>query len=213
MRGLCIVFAAASLFAARTAAAQDADDFWPASQYGIELSAGGGVESFSHQQMRNETSPAGLWDLRAVVGTRSPIAVEGAYTGTAQRIDAVIGNQTGTLVGTGLSGDLRVNLMPMEMVTPYAFGGLGWKRYDVTNANFTTADTGVASSDDLLEIPLGGGLSLRDRGVTADARFTYSVATGQNLVINNNGDQPVSTDRGSANMDNWSVSARIGTEF
>lgn len=199
--------------AAGTAAADDTVDYWPNSQYGMEISAGGGVENFTSDRMQSATDPGGMWDLRLVLGTRSPVALEGAYVGTAQSINSVFGDQNSArLIGTGLEGDVRLNLFPMEDFTPYAFGGLGWKRYDVTGADFKTADTGISDSDSLLEVPLGAGLAWRDYGFVADARFTYRMAVGEDLVIANDSRNPVDTGD-AAGMDNWTVGARIGAEF
>lgn len=186
----------------------------PMSVYGISVSVGGGVHNFTEGQMQDTTDIGGVWDVRGVIGTRTPIALEAAYVGTAQGIDARFGEETtATLVGTGLEGALRVNLIPLEMVTPYAFAGLGWKRYDVAGADFRTADTGIADEDTLLEVPLGGGLSYRYAGFIADARFTYRIAAGEDLVLSSE-DPEDPRDQGDAvGLDNWSASARVGWEF
>lgn len=189
------------------------EDYWPASEYGIEMSLGGGVESFASDEMQANTDPGATWDVRGVFGTRTPIALEAAYVGSSQSIDAVFGERSSArLMGTGLEGALRLNILPLEDFTPFAFGGLGWKRYDVTGADFTTADTGIRDEDTLLEVPMGGGLAYRDNGFVVDARFTYRLAAGEDLVISNSDSDPLDTDR-HANMDNWSVGARVGYEF
>jgi opacity protein-like surface antigen len=182
----------------------------PPTVYGIALSVGGGVANFTSSEMRANTDLAGVWDVRALIGSRSPIALEAAYVGSAQAIDARFGEEnTATLIGTGLEGNVRVNLIPFEMLTPYAFAGLGYKRYDVSGADFRTADTGIADNDTLLEVPLGAGLAYRARGFLADARFTYRMAMGEDLVIP--GD--FEGDRDAAGLDTWGVTARLGVEF
>lgn len=189
------------------------DDEWPASEYGISLSVGGGVQDFTDSGMRSTTDPGGIWDVRGVLGTRTPIAVEAAYVGTAQGIDARFGEDTtATLVGSGLEGALRLNLIPFAAVTPYAFGGLGWKRYDVVGADFRTADTGIRDEDTLLEVPMGGGLNYRYAGFLADARFTYRAAVGEDLVLTDE-QLPDEVEPDAEGLDNWSVSARLGWEF
>jgi hypothetical protein len=191
-----------------------ADDYWPMSQYGIEVAVGGGVEGFTDDRMRDVTDPGLAWDVRAVIGTRSPIALEGAYTGSAKPIESIFGDQLdATLIGTGFEGALRVQLLPLEAFTPYAFGGLGWKRYDIAGEDFTTADTGIADEDTLLEIPVGAGLAYRNNGFVADARFTYRAAMGEDLVITNDALPDVDSDRGHAGLDSWAVAARVGFEF
>jgi hypothetical protein len=202
--------------AAAPAAADSYDDekYWPTSEYGMEISAGGGVENFTSDRMQSSTDPGAMWDVRFVLGTRSPVALEGAYVGTTQNIDSVFGERNSArLMGTALESDIRLNLLPMEAFTPYAFGGLGWKRYDVTGADFTTADTGIRDSDSLIEVPMGAGVSYRDRGFVADARFTYRMAAGEDLVIANDSRDPVDLEGDAAGMDNWAVGARIGAEF
>jgi hypothetical protein len=198
--------------AAGTAAADD--DYWPTSQYGMEISAGGGVENFTGDRMQSATDPGAMWDVRFVLGTRSPVALEGAYVGSTQNIDSVFGERnTARLMGNGAEADVRLNAFPMEDFTPYAFAGLGWTRYDVTGADFTTADTGINDSDSLIEVPMGAGLAYRDNGFIADARFTYRMAAGEDLVIANDSRDPVTADSTAAGMDTWAVGARIGAEF
>jgi len=195
-------------------AAADDEDYWPATVYGVSVSVGGGVSSFVDDAMRDTTDPGGMWDVRAMIGSRTPIAVEAAYVGTAQGIDARFGEDTtATLVGTGFEGALRVNLLPLEDFTPYAFGGLGWKRYDIAGADFRTADTGIRDEDTLLEVPFGAGLSYRYGGFVADGRFTYRVAAGEDLVISDEDGLPENLDEDPLGMDNWQVSGRVGFEF
>lgn len=192
------------------------EDYWPASGYGIGVSVGAGVADFADRDMRATTDTGGMWDLRVVVGTRTPIALEGAYVGTAQSIDSRFSDQhSATLIGTGVEGALRVNLIPFEQFTPYALAGLGYKRYDVRGQDFRTADTGVADEDTLLEVPLGAGLSYRYEGFIADARFTYRIAAGEDLVISQDGidDVDVETDPDALGLDNWAATARVGWEF
>lgn len=201
---------------AGVAAAQDAsEEEWPATVYGVSVSVGGGVQDFTDSNMQDTTDIGGMWDVRAIIGTRTPIAVEAAYTGSAQSIDSRFGEEdTATLVGTGLEGALRLNLLPLESFTPYAAAGLGWRRYDVVGADFRTADVGIGDEDTLLEIPLTGGLAYRYAGLMADARFTYRASVGEDLVISDDElpDQ-IDSDAGKAGMDNWNVSARLGYEF
>jgi len=189
------------------------DDGWPASEYGIGLSLGAGLSDFTDNDMQSTTDPGGTWDVRGVLGTRTPVAFEAAYVGTAQGIDARFGEDTtATLVGSGLEGALRLNLLPFAAVTPYAFGGLGWKRYDVAGADFRTADTGINDEDTLLEIPMGGGLAYRYGGFLADARFTYRAAVGEDLVLSDS-EIPDEAEPDAEGLDNWAVSARLGVEF
>jgi hypothetical protein len=195
------------------ALADDDYEAWPGSVYGMSLTVGGGVQDFTDDTVRDTTDPGALWDVRGVLGTRTPIGVEAAYVGSAQAIDARFGEDaSATLIGTGFEGALRVNLLPYLEVTPYAFAGLGWKRYDVRGADFRTADTGIDDEDTLLEVPMGGGFAYRYAGFLADARFTYRAAAGEDLVVSD--DQlPEEAEPDMAGLDNWSISARAGWEF
>jgi len=193
-------------------AAADVEDYFPLDDPGISVTVGGGVSDFMEEDMRNTTDTGGMWELRMIAGTRSLIALEAAYVGTAQAIDARFGpDTTATLVGTGLEGAIRVNVLPMQDFTPYAFGGVGWKRYDVTGEDFTTSDVGIQDEDNQVEIPFGAGLAYRYEGFLADARFTYRVATGEDMVLE--ATTPTSTNEDALNMDNWQASARLGFEF
>jgi len=207
-----LLIGAALLFGGSIA---DADPYVPPSQYGIGVVLGGGVQDFTNSDMRSTTTPGGNWDVRAMVGTRSPIAIEAAYIGSAQGIESRFGTAvSATLIGTGLEADLRVNLIPFENITPFGFAGLGWKRYDVRGEDFTTADTGIRDDDQLLEIPLGAGVGYRYAGLSVDARFTYRVAAGEDLVVAADVNNPdVDTNAGSLGMDTWGVGANLGMEF
>jgi hypothetical protein len=227
MRAIAITTTLTAVLIAATgiAAADDDDDddeyvydYWPATGYGLELSAGGGVQSFVGA-MQTRTVPGAMWDVRLVLGTRSPIAIEGAYVGTSQHIDSMFDDQNrAMLIGTGFESDVRINFLPMEEVTPYAFAGLGWKRYDVTGADFSTADTDVRETDSFVEVPVGAGLSFRIRGFVADLRLTYRMAAGANLVAADGGRARASSSSPSgstngADMDCWTLGARIGGEL
>lgn len=190
------------------------DDDLPPSGIGISMSVGAGVAGFQDRDLRSTTDIGGLWDVRAVIGTRSLLALELAYVGTAQAIDSQFGEQqSATLIGTGVEGAARLNFMPLEAATPYVFAGLGYKRYDVRGADFMTAGTGIADEDTLLEVPLGGGLAFRVDRFIADARFTYRIATGEDLAVavTDNGD--VDIDAAALPMDTWSAAARVGFEY
>lgn len=181
---------------------------------GVEVSLGGGVMGFVDSDMRDTTNPGGLWDVRLAFGSRSILGVEAAYVGTAQRIDTVIGPaDNGTLIGTGFEGALRLNLSPQTPFNAYAFGGLGWKRYDVTRADFSVAAAGIADEETLFEVPFGAGLQYRWMGLVADARFTYRAAIGGELVLAADPGGVDVIDDDALNLDTWGVTARIGYEF
>ncbi len=213
MSGAFVATGALLVAGAGVAAADDNDDADDWTRYGMSVSVGAGVQDFTNDQMQETTDMGGLWDLRVAFGTTSPVGLEAAYIGSATPINTVFGpEQDATLIGTGAEGLARVNIIPLGVVTPYAFGGLAWQRYDVTGADFRTADTGIEDEDTLLEVPVGAGLAFRPYGFLADARFTYRAALGEDLVIADDRD-PIETNDTKAGMDTWGVSARLGVEF
>jgi hypothetical protein len=179
------------------------------SEIGIGFSIGGGVNGFPSQAMRDTASSSvgGLWDVRTVLGTRIPIAIELGYVGTATSINTFTGANNGTLVGTAFEALVRWNILPHAALTPYVFGGVGYQRYDVNNIQFSQADSGMKSNDNLAEFPVGTGVSLRDlNGFTVDVRGTFCPTTDSHLLL----DQ---TTGDFARLNTWEASAIVGYEF
>lgn len=208
----------AAIAAPRNARAEDPPDQYGyswhdsrmRSDYGVSTTLGGGIGSFTGQEMRDAVaSPVGgLWDLRVTIGSHTPLGLEVGYLGTATSIDALTGSQSGTLVGTTAEGALRYNVLPHYAFNPYAFAGVGWQRYDMTGGTFTLSDTGMNATDNELAIPMGVGLSYRaDNGLIIDARGTFRAAIGPDLVLTTVG----GTDY--APMHTWAATAAAGYEF
>ena len=144
----------------------------PPSQLGIEALVGGGAVGFIDTAVRNTVNTGGAWDARMVFGSRLPIAIEGAYVGSAQTIDVLGLTSNSRLIGNGVEGDLRLNFTNYK-VQPYIFGGAGWTRYQISNNN-TINTSSVLSSDDVGTVPLGAGISIRPSKVfLIDLRGTY----------------------------------------
>jgi hypothetical protein len=171
---------------------------------GVSLTVGGGVFGFTDSNMNAEAPAGGMWDVRAAIGTHSPIAAEVAYIGTAQQLDAVGLDSDAMLVGNGVEGVARVNLLPQQIVNPYFFGGVAWKRYDVTNTDTNTSD--IASSDDIIEVPVGAGLGYRVSGFVLDARAELRMATEEDLIQND-------PDTEDVRLHTWNAGAKLGYEF
>ncbi len=171
---------------------------------GISLTVGGGVIGFTDESMRDTTSAGGMWDVRAAIGTRSPIAVEAAYIGTAQGIDTVGLDDSAVLIGTGVEAVARVNLLPLATVNPYFFGGAAWKRYDLANTDTNTSD--VNDVDNLIEIPVGVGLSYRVNGFLLDVRGALRMATEEDLIRQD-------PDTEDVRLHAWTAGAKLGYEF
>ena len=187
-----------------------------ASGIGIGLTVGGGIDGFAGHTMREATAAlGGTWDVRAAFGTALPLCLETSYVGSATTIGAQIGKGTGTLLGTTLEGDLRVNLMPQLIIDPFVFAGVGWQRYSVQNSSFSLAMSGVASADDMWEIPVGGGIAYRVGGLVAEVRGTFRSVRDENLVA----EMPASGGRVQAGvpayapMHSWEASLNFGFEF
>jgi opacity protein-like surface antigen len=183
--------------------AEEEDAF---ARYGIGVSLGGGVDGFTSNDMTDFTDVGGSWNVRIDVGMNSILGFEGLYIGSAQGIDAIGLDPDSVLVGNGVQGNVRLNLLDYA-VQPFAFGGVAWRHYDLTNSDFNTS--AIADSDDVAEFPIGAGIGVRYAGFTLDARGEYRWATGGDMV-------PLLTVNGvtdDANMNRWGVNANIGYMF
>ena len=165
---------------------------------------GGGFEDFANDSLRSMTGGGGYWSARIVGGMRQIIGMEAAYVGNARTIDALGLNGNARLISNGLEGALRLNIPivspnQMSLVEPFGFVGLGWAHYNLTNANVNVSN--VASSDDIMTMPFGGGLAFGYGGFMADARFTYRKTYYNNLVT------------GGGDLDSWGAGGQIGFGF
>jgi hypothetical protein len=177
---------------------------------GVSVIAGVGLTGFSNGHVRDATSSVGgMWDLRVTLGSHVPLGLDVAYVGTSQTINAQLGSNSGTLLGTAVEGALRWNILPHSPLNPYVFGGVGWQRYDITGATFTFSDAAINDSDNLLSFPVGAGLCFRDNGFVADIRGTYRWTTDNNLIVAH----PLVPGSGFSKMDSWGASASAGFEF
>jgi len=183
---------------------------------GVSTILGGGVTGFTDRAMRTTTSDVGgLWDLRVTIGSHLPIALVASYVGTATNINGLPNGNRGTLIGTTAEGAVQFNLLPHLAFTPYIFGGAGWQRYDVTQTHVSLSDSGMNSSDNLLEFPMGGGFAYRSNGFVVDLRGTFRYTTDQNLVLSNPTlfSPTVPTSNDFVPMHTWEASAALGYEF
>jgi hypothetical protein len=181
------------------------------SAYGVSLSAGGGVSGFTSSTAREATKDGGGWDVRATIGTRLPLAAEVSYLGSAQRINALGLDNNAVLVGNGVQGDLRLNLVSGMPLQPFIYAGAAWRRYDLTNTNTNTSD--VSGTDNVVEFPMGVGLAYHYRGFILDARGEFRPATNNDLMPSlNNSDDTIGNDS-SAALHRYGVNANVGYEF
>lgn len=184
----------------------------PESGFGVSVNVGGGVSGFSDSAMRAVTNDAGgAWTARVSLGTRSLIGLDVAYIGTAtdiNRFDTLNNNDNARLIGTDVEAAVRLNLMPKEAWTPYAFAGAGWQHYSITNEDNTRGLTavGLSDNDNIAVFPLGGGLSYRDpSGLNVDVRGAYRFAQDSDIIRDSNGNR--------ANLGTWEASGSLGFEF
>lgn len=180
-----------------------------ATDIGVGITVGGGVSGFTDTSMRNTLSSSitGLWDARLSVGTHVPLGLEVGYVGTAGRLNTLQGASNGTLVGSVAEAALRWNILPHYDVNPYIFAGVGYQRYDVTNMMLATTDSGVKSSENLIEYPMGAGISFRHpSGWLADVRGTFRAEPSSTLVRD-------VTSGAYASAHWWEASAAVGYEF
>lgn len=184
----------------------------PITDFGASILVGGGVTNFTQSNLTDSTSVGGYWDVRGSLGTRSILGLEAAYHGNSRDIQAIGLRDETFLVGNGLEGAVRINApLTFEqnnldvLVEPFAFGGVGWTRYNLFNEGTNTSS--VLDQDDVFVVPLGLGIAGSVEGVMLDARFTYRPAFGSDLVGSATG--AFETD----SLSDWSLGANLGFEF
>jgi hypothetical protein len=186
----------------RAGAPHDTGHTW-SSRVGTGLLVGGGYEDFTNNNLQRMTSGGGAWNARAIAGTRQYVGVEAAYVGAARSIDALGVQSNAVLMANGVEGALRLNVPVVmrrgQLLEPFGFVGLGWSHYQVTNTNVNTSD--LASDDDIMSLPVGGGLEYAIGRFMADARFTYRSTYYNDLM------------RTGGNLNNWGVSTQVGFSF
>jgi len=173
---------------------------------GIGAMVGGGLTGFVDKDARAFIGTGPSWDARITVGTRRPVAFEGAYTGSAQNISALGITSNALIVGNGAEAALRLNLTRVAL-QPYLFGGLGWTRYQLRRTPENSSS--LRGSDDILTVPFGAGLAARvARGLLFDLRATGRAALYDNLM-----DGVYADTAENARLHSWNVGGRLGWEF
>ncbi len=182
--------------------------------FGMAVSVGGGVVNFFDHNTRNVTAPGGSWEARLTIGTRSPLAFEAAYVGSAQNVKALGLDRDAYLLGTSFEGDARLNFT-RRALQPYIFGGIGYTQYNVENASFNTSS--IDDEEHLGHIPVGAGLGWQYGGLLLDVRGTVRAAFNDGLRAEGETDTEVIPDdeegSGRAELDTWNVTGRVGFEF
>lgn len=198
---IAFVIALGIVLISRTALCQEDN---PLASPGIALSAGAGVTGFVDGDMRAATDPGGTWDVRVAAGTRLPVAVEAAYVGSAQAIEALGLDPDAILVGTGLEAGARVDLLPAE-ANPFVVVGAGWTRYQLANADSNTSS--VNQRDDVFTLSLAVGMDVQIDRLILDARAVMRPTFGNDLL-------PDSAETGNpTRLDSLSLLVRAGFEL
>jgi hypothetical protein len=175
---------------------------------GMALLVGGGYEDFTSSNARSLTKGGGSWNARIVAGTRSFVGLEAAYVGTANNVNVLgLNASTSTVVGNGLEGALRLQVPIMagyNMIEPFGFVGLGWMNYRLTNNRAALSDFSNRS-DNVMTVPLGGGVAYTYKMFTVDARASWTPTYYNNLIIN--------TASGNNRLDHWGIGGNLGVAF
>jgi len=181
---------------------------------GVGIEAGGGVNAFSNGKVAQMTDTGGAWSARLTFGTRSPLALEAAYIGTANRVQT-LGLDRSTLLSNGAEAGLKLHvaLVPLNesesvMLKPYVLAGFAYKRYELTGTGADSNTSSVMDSQNAFEIPIGFGLGWNFGHFIADQRFDYRPSLSGDLIRPTNG-----IAEKDASLSTWSIQARVGVEF
>jgi len=185
-----------------------------ATPFGMAVAVGGGVVGFFDTDTRGFTDTGGTWEARLTMGTRTPLAVEAAYVGSAQNIDALGLDSSAILLGSSVEADARLNFTT-GAIQPYLFGGIGYTRYDVTNSDTNTSS--INGKEEMGHVPVGAGLGWQYGGLLLDLRGTLRAAFNDGLRQEGENDEEIIPDGeetpNRAELDNWNVTGRVGFEF
>jgi hypothetical protein len=158
-----------------------------------DLHFGAGVTGFVDGDSRDTASTGAEWHARIVYPVLPPFAIETAYVGSYQEMDSLGLDRDAHLINTTLEATVRWDMLHRK-VRPYLFAGIGWSRFDITNADYNTSD--IRDSDNLASFPLGGGVEYRLSELIFDARGTYRATAGADLMTTGN--------------ETWSVTFSVG---
>jgi hypothetical protein len=173
----------------------------PRSVFGNAVLVGGGIGDFTSETARGATSLGGDWGLRLVSGTRSVLGGELGYVGGANPLDSTATTDD-YLLSNGVQGAVRVGIpiaLRSALIAPFAFGGIGWTRYDLVNDGPEGGDL-VSLDDNQFVIPMGVGIAAGFRGFLAEARGSYRQAYDEEVF-------------GGADMSTWALTLNLGGEF
>lgn len=210
MRFTTLSLATLMVFMASPALAQEAlfpegidtvRDDAPATGIGISAMAGGGTEGFVEDTATSFTQVGGTWNVRIGFLSRFLLTPEIAYIGSAQDISAVGLDSSAYLLSNGGEANLRLNILP-GVFQPYVFGGVGFRHYNIANADVNTS--AIADQDNIGIVPVGGGFTVRLDNFLLDARGTFRWAFDDEMLV-------LGPDDG-LGMSTWAAELRVGFE-
>lgn len=138
--------------------------------FGMAFTVGGGVSDFVRDQIRDFTQTGGGWEARYVLGTRTHLGAEAAYTASLNGLDTLGVDDNAMLMSNGGEAMLRANILTGAW-QPYLLAGVGWRHYNVVNTDTNTSD--VSETDDAMTIPMAVGVSYRYSRIVGDLRAAY----------------------------------------
>lgn len=172
--------------------------------FGVGAMVGGGLMNFLNDDVRDFVDVGGAWNARLIFGTRSMLAAELEYNGSAQDVEALGLDTDAVLLGSGATASARMNLTDEARIQPFFLAGFGWQNYTIVNEDFN--ESNMRDDDNLYQIPLGVGLDYRQGGFLADLRGKVSILGDNDLIV--------PTDRtDDTELHNWSVNLSLGWEF
>lgn len=172
---------------------------------GLGFMVGGGISNFTASLARDATQAGAGWDATIIFGSRQHIALEAGYNGSINDINAPGMSGHTKLIGNGATGMARINFTKTAF-QPFIVGGLGWKHYSLANNNFNASL--VRGSDNVVEIPMGGGIAYHMGNVMIDARGVYKYALNSGLFSRALADSDSAGD-----LHNWGARVNLGFEF
>jgi hypothetical protein len=178
--------------------------------FGWALMAGGGYQDFTDSTMRSVTNGGATWDARVVGGTHSIIGFEAAYVGSARELSQLgITANNPALVSHGVEGNVRLNApirSGASLFEPYAFGGVGYSNLRISNYNSNTgALSSFNSTDNVLNLPVGGGFAYAYKAFIADVRGGWTT-TFRNDLLTSDVNQ-------SGRLNHWNFGGQAGFMF
>lgn len=170
-----------------------------------DVTVGVGWAGFAGRELRGLFDAGPAWQVRAGVGEWDAVRFEVVYSGSIQDATAMDASPNARLVGNGVHGQFRINVLPELPVEPFFFAGAGWSNYRVTGG---TAGAAIRSTgrDNVIEVPIGIGGAYRYGDFYFDVRAAFGAVAAAELVPSND---PDSSQRGES-MHRFGVRAYIG---